>query len=52
MLRLMLNDHPEVCWLNEFEYAVDLIPDEEAGQGLKGTVSGCLPTGYLPPLGL
>jgi hypothetical protein len=30
MLRLMLNDHPDVCWLNEFEYAVDHLGDDGA----------------------
>jgi hypothetical protein len=30
MLRLMLNDHPDVCWLNEFEYAIDMLDDDGA----------------------
>ena len=34
MLRLMLNDHPEVCWLNEFEYAVDKINNDGICQNL------------------
>lgn len=27
LLRLMLDHHPDVAWLNEFEYAVDFLPD-------------------------
>jgi hypothetical protein len=27
LLRLMLDHHPRIAWSNEFEYAVDLIPD-------------------------
>ncbi|MCA9302855.1 MAG: sulfotransferase [Phycisphaerales bacterium] len=27
MLRLMLDHHPRIAWLNEFEYAVDLVAD-------------------------
>ncbi|MBM9605761.1 sulfotransferase family protein [Desulfopila inferna] len=29
LLRLMLNGHPDISWLNEFEYAVDLITEDE-----------------------
>ena len=28
MLRLMLDHHPKIAWLNEFEYAVDLVGDD------------------------
>lgn len=28
LLRLMLNSHPEVTWLNEFEYAVSMMSDQ------------------------
>lgn len=28
MLRLMLDHHPEIAWLNEFEYAVDMVLDD------------------------
>ena len=28
LLRLMLNAHPEITWLNEFEYAVTMMTDE------------------------
>jgi len=31
MLRLMLDHHPEIAWLNEFEYAVDLVGDDGGG---------------------
>ncbi|MEN8140597.1 MAG: sulfotransferase [Thermodesulfobacteriota bacterium] len=27
LLRLMLDGHPQISWLNEFEYSVDQIPD-------------------------
>lgn len=30
MLRLMLDHHPRVAWLNEFEYAVDMVGDDGA----------------------
>lgn len=36
MLRLMLNDHPDVCWLNEFEYAVDQLNDDGTCYNLQG----------------
>lgn len=29
LLRLMLDNHPELAWCYEFEYAVDLIPDDD-----------------------
>ena len=29
VLRLMLKSHSQLAWCNEFEYAVDLISDEE-----------------------
>lgn len=28
MLRLMLESHPALAWMNEFEYAVDLLPSQ------------------------
>lgn len=28
MLRLMLDHHPDIAWLNEFEYAVDMVGDD------------------------
>lgn len=28
MLRLMLDHHPQIAWLNEFEYAVDMVTDD------------------------
>jgi hypothetical protein len=30
LLRLMLDGHPRIAWLNEFEYAVDLMKDDGA----------------------
>ena len=35
VLRLMLDHHPEICWRNEFEYAIDLVPDHEGWPGLE-----------------
>lgn len=28
LLRLMLEHHPDISWLNEFEYSVDLVSDQ------------------------
>lgn len=30
VLRLMLNAHPLISWLNEFEYSVDMLTDDES----------------------
>jgi len=35
VLRLMLDHHPDITWRNEFEYAVDLIPDEAGWPSLE-----------------
>lgn len=35
LLRLMLDNHPQLAWCYEFEYAVDLIPDDNKWAGLE-----------------
>ena len=34
LLRLMLDSHPQIAFHNEFEYAVDLLKDDESASGL------------------
>lgn len=33
MARLMLNQHPEICWFGEFDYAVDRVSDDGTPPG-------------------